>query len=54
MNWTWNYFHYDRANRLVTDEIDPFDLPMIVSWDHARPPSEEGVSEEASQVAHAT
>jgi len=22
VNWTWNYFRYDRANRLVTDD-DP-------------------------------
>ena len=21
VNWTWNYFRYDRANRLVTDDI---------------------------------
>lgn len=22
VNWTWNYFRYDRANRLVTDDIE--------------------------------
>lgn len=36
VNWTWNYFRYDRANRLVTDDIDPFHEPMAVSWDGAR------------------
>ena len=24
VNCTWNYFRYDRANRLVTDDVDPF------------------------------
>jgi NADH dehydrogenase len=35
VNWTWNYFRYDRANRLVTDDVDPFHEPMAVSWDGA-------------------
>ncbi|MEX2226185.1 MAG: NAD(P)/FAD-dependent oxidoreductase [Dehalococcoidia bacterium] len=40
LNWTWNYFRYDRANRLVTDRelIDPerdADLAALDEPEHA-------------------
>ena len=28
LNWTWNYFRYDRANRLVTDEVSRVKEPF--------------------------
>ena len=34
LNWTWNYFRYDRANRLVTDRIDDH------GWESPAPPRE--------------
>lgn len=44
VNWTWNYFRYDRANRLVTDDVDPFHQPMVVGWETARDPVDQSRS----------
>jgi NADH dehydrogenase len=34
VNWTWNYFRYDRANRLVTDDDDVAFEPERAEREH--------------------
>ncbi len=41
LNWIWNYFQYDRANRLVTDEMAAGELQSVAPARPAEPVSTE-------------